>query len=148
MISRVTSLSWLPNVGLALVAVSVDPPLSQQDIELLKNLYRYTPNVSILLTKVDLLGIDERSEVVDFIRTRLTMNFGRSPEILPYSVRPGYEGLREQLEQKVVGRTLNEFGGHSAQSSRARSIRCWENAPITWRCTSNQPSCSIPSAKR
>ena len=40
------SLSWLPNVGLALVAVSVDPPLSQQDIELLKNLYRYTPNVS------------------------------------------------------------------------------------------------------
>jgi hypothetical protein len=105
------ALSWLPNVGLALVAVSVDPPLSQHDIELLKNLYRYTPNVSILLTKVDLLGPDERSEVLDFIRTQLVRSLGRSPEIFPYSVRPGYEELREQLEHKVIERTLDEFGG-------------------------------------
>src|SRR5437660_4792524 len=30
------ALKWLPNVSLALIAVSVDPPLSQQDIDLLK----------------------------------------------------------------------------------------------------------------
>jgi GTP-binding protein EngB required for normal cell division len=106
------SLAWLPNVGLALVAVSVDPPLSQQDIELLKNLYPFTPNVSILLTKVDLLSAGERAEVIDFIGTRLAKSFGHSPDILPYSVRPGYGELREQLEQRVVKRTLNEFSGH------------------------------------
>jgi GTP-binding protein EngB required for normal cell division len=105
------SLNWLPNVGLALVAVSVDPALSRQDIELLKNLYRFTTNVSILLTKVDLLGVEERSEVLDYIRTQLTLTFGRSPEIFPYSVRPGYEELRAQLEQRVIKRTLKEFGG-------------------------------------
>ncbi len=105
------SLSWLPNVGLALVAISVDPPLSQQDVELLNNLYRYTPNVSILLTKVDLLSADERTEVIDFIGTRLAKSFGHSPEILPYSVRLGYEELRERLEQTVIARTLDEFGG-------------------------------------
>lgn len=105
------SVSWLPNVGLALVAVSVDPPLSQQDIELLRNLYRYTPNVSILLTKVDLLDSDERTEVLDFIRTQLAKSFGHSPEIFPYSIRPGFEELREQLEQGIVKRTLDEFGG-------------------------------------
>jgi GTP-binding protein EngB required for normal cell division len=105
------SLGWLPNVGLALVAVSVDPPLSQQDIELLKNLYRYTPSVSILLTKVDLLGAEERSEVLDFVRTQLDKSLGRTPEIFPYSVRSGYEELREQLERKVIERTLDEFGG-------------------------------------
>ncbi len=49
-----TSLDWLPNVGLALVAVSVDPPLSQRDIDLLKSLYQYTPKVGVLLTKADL----------------------------------------------------------------------------------------------
>jgi hypothetical protein len=37
------SLEWLPNVGLALVAVGVDPPLSQHDLELIRNLKRYTP---------------------------------------------------------------------------------------------------------
>src|SRR5256885_392212 len=50
-----TALNWLPKVGLALVAISVDQPLSQHDIALLKSLYEYTPKVSILLTKVDLL---------------------------------------------------------------------------------------------
>ncbi len=37
------SRDWLPNVGLALVAVSVDPPLTQHDIELIAELERYTP---------------------------------------------------------------------------------------------------------
>jgi hypothetical protein len=105
------SLSWLPNVGLALAAVSVDPPLSQQDIALLKNLYRYTPHVSILLTKVDLLGPEERAEVLDFIRTQLLKGLGRSPEIFPYSIRSGYEDLREQLEQKFIERTQNDLSG-------------------------------------
>jgi GTP-binding protein EngB required for normal cell division len=104
------SLSWLPNVGLALVAMSVDPPLSQQDILLLKNLYRYTTNVSILLTKIDLISPEERAEVLDFIRTQLARNLGRSPEIFPYSVRPGYEEYREQLEQQLIHGTLKEFG--------------------------------------
>jgi hypothetical protein len=48
--------------------------------------------------------------VLDFIRTQLAKSLGRSPDIFPYSVRPGYEELREPLEQKVINRTLNEFG--------------------------------------
>lgn len=43
-----TALNWLPQVGLALVAVSVDPPLSQHGIALLKRVYGYTPKVSIM----------------------------------------------------------------------------------------------------
>jgi GTP-binding protein EngB required for normal cell division len=109
------SLSWLPNVGMALVAVSVDPPLSQQDIDLLKNLYRYTPNVSILLTKVDLLGAEERAEVVDFVRTQLAKSFGHSPEIFPYSVRPGFEELREHRVQYAPPRNRRTQDGYPAQ---------------------------------
>lgn len=36
-----TAQKWLPNVGLALVAVAVDPPLSQHDIALIKSLFEY-----------------------------------------------------------------------------------------------------------
>jgi GTP-binding protein EngB required for normal cell division len=104
------SMRWLPNAGLALVAVSVDPPLSQRDIELLRKLYQYTPNVSILLTKVDLLDATERSEVLEFVRTQLARSFGQPPEVLAYSVRPGFEDLRARLEQNLIRRTLAEFG--------------------------------------
>ena len=65
------ALKWLPNVGLALVAVSVDPPLSKQDVELLTRLYRFTPNVTVLLTKVDLIDTDERAEVIAFVNEQL-----------------------------------------------------------------------------
>ena len=61
------SMEWLPNAGLALVAVGVDPPLSRHDIELIRHLSRYTPNISLLLTKVDVLDEGERAEVHDFV---------------------------------------------------------------------------------
>jgi len=104
------SLKWLPNVGLALVAVSVDPPLSQQDIELLKRLYRFTPNVTVLLTKVDLLAPAERSEVIAFINEQLRKAFDPAPAVVQYSVRQGYEDLRASLESGVLQPVLRRFG--------------------------------------
>ncbi len=104
------SMRWLPNVGLAVVAVSVDPPLSQRDIELLRNVYHYTPNVSILLTKVDLLNAAERSEVLEFVQTQLAKSFDKPPVVQPYSVRPGFEHLKVEFEDNLIRRTLAEFG--------------------------------------
>src|ERR1022692_3541776 len=104
-----TSLDWLPNVGLALVAVSVDPPLSQRDIDLLKSLYQYTPKVGVLLTKADLLNEHELEEVVEFVRTQLAQNFAGTPRVFPYSTKPGYERFRQALEAELVGGTLERF---------------------------------------
>ncbi len=104
------ALKWLPNVGLALVAVSVDPPLSHQDIDLLTRLYRFTPNVTVLLTKVDLLNADERDEVIAFVNEQLQRAFGNAPSIVPYSIRPGYEDLKVALERSVFQPVLARFG--------------------------------------
>ena len=104
-----TSLDWLPNVGLALVAVSVDPPLSQRDIDLLKSLYQYTPKVAVLLTKADLLSEQELAEVVEFVRAQLARNFPGTPRVFPYSTKPGFERFRQALEAELVGGTLERF---------------------------------------
>jgi len=104
-----TSLDWLPNVGLALVAVSVDPPLLQRDVDLLRSLYQYTPKVAVLLTKADLLGEHELTEVVEFVRTQLASNLPATPEVFPYSTKPGFDRFREALEAKLVGATLDRF---------------------------------------
>jgi GTP-binding protein EngB required for normal cell division len=104
-----TSLNWLPNVGLALVAVSVDPPLSQRDIDLLKSLYHYTPKVAVLLTKADLLSEAELDEVVEYVRAQLARNFPGTPRVFPYSTRPGFERFRQALEAELVSGTLERF---------------------------------------
>ncbi|MGO4880325.1 MAG: dynamin family protein [Bryobacteraceae bacterium] len=104
-----TSLDWLPNVGLALVAVSVDPPLSQRDIDLLKSLHRYTPKVGVLLTKADLLSEPELAEVVEYVRAQLAKNFSGTPRVFPYSTKPGFERFRLALEAELVSGTLERF---------------------------------------
>jgi GTP-binding protein EngB required for normal cell division len=109
-----TSSNWLPNVGLALVAVSVDPPLSQRDIDLLKSLYQYTPKVAVLLTKADLLSAPELGEVVEFVRAQLARNFSEALQIFPYSTKPGFERLREALEAEFVAGTLEHFAEERA----------------------------------
>jgi GTP-binding protein EngB required for normal cell division len=104
-----TALDWLPNVGLALVAVSVDPPLSDRDLGLLKTLYQYTPKVAVLLTKADLLSESELGEVVAYVRAQLASNFSEAPPVFPYSIRPGFERFRLALENQLLGGTLERL---------------------------------------
>jgi len=97
-----TSLEWLPNVGLALVAVGVDPPLSQHDLELIRNLKRYTPRIARLLTKLDLLEESERRQVQDFVRSQLARIWDGSVPLFPFSIRPGFEGLQQTLDESLL----------------------------------------------
>lgn len=108
------SLAWLPNVGLALVAVGVDPPLSQHDIELIRKLGRFTPNISLLLTKIDLLNDGERYEVEEFVRKQLARYWEHPVSIFPYSTRTGFEHLRAEIDQKLLSGARAESGGHRA----------------------------------
>lgn len=97
-----SSRQWLPNAGLALVAVAADTPLSQHDIELLRALRRYTPNISILLTKVDLLDESGRREVEEFLQKQLARQLDTSIRVFPYSVRPGFDNLRRELHNTLL----------------------------------------------
>jgi GTP-binding protein EngB required for normal cell division len=115
------SLGWLPNVGLAIVAVGVDPPLSQRDIELIRQLNRYTPNISLLLTKVDMLGEKERRQVEEYVHAQLTRNWNGSIPIYPYSIRPGYERLRQRFEDALISRAV-ERSGEQRQAILARKV--------------------------
>ena len=106
------SLEWLPNVGLALVAVGVDPPLSHHDIDLIRNLSRYTPNISLLLTKVDGLDEDERVQVREFVQKQLARYWNDAVPVFPYSVRPGFEHLRAELDDSLLSQVRADAGEH------------------------------------
>ena len=103
------SLSWLPNVGLALVAIGVDPPLSQQDIALIRRLYDFTPRVTVLLTKLDVLTQPEQDEVREFVAWQLRRSFDDPPGVFPYSARPEYEYTQQAVEDMIVCDVLGKF---------------------------------------
>jgi len=103
------ALSWSSNVDLALVAVAVDPPLTQQDVALVEGLRRFTPNVAILLTKVDTLDASSQREVLTFIENQLKSKFPRGCRVFPFSIKPGYESLRNRFEAEYVSNALESL---------------------------------------
>jgi GTP-binding protein EngB required for normal cell division len=111
------SLAWSPNVDLALVAVGADSPLTEQDRELITRLARFTPNIAVLLTKVDVLKEDERREVLEYVQRRLRAEFAMQVPVFCFSVRRGFEELLARFEREHVQAALGEF-----QSRRAGAL--------------------------
>ena len=108
------SLEWLPNVGLALVAVGVDPPLSQHDLELIRNLKRYTPRIGLLLTKVDVLEERDRRQVEEFVQSQLARCWDGSVPLFPFSVRPGFEQLRGVIDDQLLAQVREDAAAQRA----------------------------------
>ena len=108
-----TSLNWLPRIGTAIVAISVDHPLSEQDIELLRELTTHTPETVILLTKIDLVTIQQLDEVLHFLDTQIKTQIGRNLPIFPFSIRSEYIHSRENF--------LNEYLIHQIAEKNAET---------------------------
>ncbi len=97
-----TSENWLPEVGAALLAISADRPLAENDLQLMRELVQYTPNVVLLLTKSDLLTPDQQDEVVNFFKDNLQREFNKTFPIFLYSTKAWTEEFRHRLDAEVL----------------------------------------------
>lgn len=96
-----TSENWLPEVGAALLAISSDRPLSENDLRIIRELLRYTPNVILLLTKTDLLTPEQQDEIVEFFHNTIRKEFNRVFPVFLYSTKTRTEQLRHKLDAEV-----------------------------------------------
>jgi len=98
------SANWLPEVGAAILAVSADRPLSENDMQLIRELTQYTPKIILLLTKADLLTPSQQDEVVRFFEDTLKRELNREYPIFLYSTRAETETFRHRLEVELFFR--------------------------------------------
>ena len=109
-----TSMAWTPNVDLALVAVSVDSPLTPQDVNLIERLHQFTPKVAVLLTKVDRLDNTGQEEVLQFITKQLREKFQMDIPVFLHSIHTGYESLGRRFEAQYILPALESFQENQA----------------------------------
>jgi GTP-binding protein EngB required for normal cell division len=124
------SKDWMPRVGAALVAVSVNHPLSEDDLLLLNDVSSHTPEAVILLTKADLVSREDLASVVEFTRSQANSRTGKEWRILPVSNRPGFEGMRAEvrgyLRERIAGRREEAFAEITSHKVRALFAACRE----------------------
>jgi GTP-binding protein EngB required for normal cell division len=95
------SANWLPEVGAAVLAVSADRPLSENDLQLIRDLTPYTPRIILLLTKADLLSPSQQEEVVRFFEDTVKRELNREFPIFLYSTKTETEKFRHRLEVEL-----------------------------------------------
>jgi GTP-binding protein EngB required for normal cell division len=124
------SMDWLPRVGGALVAVSVNHPLSEQDVHLLGEVFQHTPEVAILLTKADLVSTSQLDVVVEFTRHQIARLTGKDLPILPCSILPTHGELqgrvRDHLLHRIAERHEEKFDEIVTHKIRALASACRE----------------------
>ena len=121
------SREWLPEVGIAIVAISADRPLSENDLNLIQELTGYTPNVVLLLTKVDLLNDAQQSEMVNFMKGSLKGEFNRDFKVLLYSTVKETALYKRFLDQLFLNLSRNretEFAGIVQHKIRFLARQC------------------------
>lgn len=104
------SQEWLPEVGMAIVAISADRPLSENDLALIRDLTEHTPKVVLLLTKVDLLSPEQQKEVVQFFKSTLKRELNRNFPVLLYSVVADTEFYKRFLDHFLLSLSSNRKG--------------------------------------
>ena len=75
----------LPQCDAALFLVSPDPPITEAELEYLKNIRQSLPRTFFLLNKVDFLAESEKTASLKFLADQLEPLCDGSPQILPIS---------------------------------------------------------------
>lgn len=91
-----TTLNFLSQCDAALFVVSADPPLTEAEIEFLKEVRTKVAHVIFVLNKIDYLTVDERNAALAFLKKVLRDQAGlENPEpIFCVSARQGLEARR------------------------------------------------------
>lgn len=93
---------WLPEVKIALLLISAERPLSEADIALLNRLAASTPEIIIVLTKVDLFSEEETLQIEQYIRTSLSSIMGRTFPMFRYSTCSEEENYRRAITEEGI----------------------------------------------
>ncbi|MBN1958605.1 MAG: dynamin family protein [Desulfuromonadales bacterium] len=120
----------LPQCDAALFLVSPDPPITEVELDYLKEICQQLPRTFYLLNKIDFLSEPEQIASLKFLADQLASLLQGPPQILPVSARKGLEarvagdqqGWKESGMQQV-DQNLIDFFAREKQQTLESSIR-------------------------
>lgn len=90
------TLNFLPQCDAALFLVSADPPITEVEVEFLRQVRSKVSRLFFILNKVDYLSDDDRRTALEFLRKVLTEQAGVSADVATFCV-----SARQGLEARV-----------------------------------------------
>ncbi len=88
--------------------VSVDQPMSKNELDFLNDVKAYSSKIFFLLNKKDYLSEDELRESVEFIKNILSEIY-ESPKIYPISAKLALSGIKTNDDRIILESGIKEF---------------------------------------
>lgn len=102
-----TTTGWFPETGGVLFLISSERPISEGELSLLQEVYRYSPEISIVITKTDLASEEKIKEIELFTAKVIQKTFERDFPILRYSAVQNTDYYKQQIKNIFLPLTVN-----------------------------------------
>jgi len=96
-----TTMEWFPETGGVLFIISAEKPISEHELQLLQEVYRYSPQITLVISKCDLFPEEHLQKVEKFTADVLKSAFDRDFPIIRYSARVGTQDYNSRLHREV-----------------------------------------------
>jgi ribosome biogenesis GTPase A len=120
----------LPQCDAALFLVSPDPPITEVELDYLKEICQQLPRTFYLLNKIDFLSEKERIASLRFLGDQLSVLLDGVPQIIPVSARNGLAARLTGDQQswknsgmQLVEQSLIDFFAREKQQTLQDSLR-------------------------
>lgn len=138
-----TTLEWLPRCDVGLLVVSGEPPITEAELDFLREIQPQLSEWVAIFNKKDRLNPEELTQSLDFLHQVLSANVRPTPEILAISAREGLEARQqgndslwassglERIEKDLLHRLTSHKSRLLTQSLRrkarglAEKIQLW-----------------------
>ncbi|MCR4399310.1 MAG: dynamin family protein, partial [Syntrophomonadaceae bacterium] len=97
-----TTTSWFPETGGAILLISAERPISEGELSLLQEVHRFTPELCIVISKVDLFTEAQVSQIESFTRTVVERTLGRAFPVVRFSAFADSTGYARQVREQVL----------------------------------------------
>ncbi|MDH7479137.1 MAG: dynamin family protein [Syntrophomonadaceae bacterium] len=97
-----TTAGWFPETGGVLFLISAERPISESELNLLQEVHAYSPEIAVVITKVDLFEEEKIREIERFTAEVLRKALGRDLPIIRYSAFKNTGEYNREVEQQVL----------------------------------------------
>ena len=101
--------NWFTEIGIAIVSISAERPLGENEVAMIREISNHTPEVIILLTKVDLFKQAQILEIRNYIETQLQKAFNKKFRIFNYSILDNAEKYKQVIVNEVIHPVITDF---------------------------------------
>ncbi|UWX57882.1 dynamin family protein [Chlorobaculum sp. MV4-Y] len=122
------TLQWMPHAGVAMVSVSAERPLGDDDLLLLKGIVRYCPFIYFVITKTDLFKDAEIEEIKTHISSAVNKLMGDNVPVLLYSVNQDEARHRTEVMKQAIKPLHDNFAAKYDQIVRRKLLTVIEES--------------------